>query len=146
MSRPINSFTYVGNRVPSPEEMLQIIQEQKRFIDNLKIENFKLHQQIAEMESDRSVAHIMGIAQKNAEEIVRKARLEAEGLLETARQRARKTLDELDGYVEQILEAEDSLEGMLGFLQRFHRHMLQADDLRMQEGITAALQSDPAAT
>lgn len=142
MPRSINNFTFAGNRTPSPEDMLQIIQEQRRFIDNLKVENLRLRQQIAELEDDHSAAHIMGIAQKNAEEILRKSRQEADGTLGSARQKAKKTLEEVDGYVREILDTEDSLEGMLKFLKRFKESMLQIDDLRMQEGIAAALNED----
>lgn len=145
MPRSISSARYAGNRVPSPEEMLQIIQEQRRFIDNLKVENHKLQEQITELKNDRCVSNIMGFAQKNAEEIIRKAKLEADEILLSARLNAKKTLDEVDGYVQQIVDSEDSLEGMLKFLQRFRQHMVQIDDLRLQEGIAAALQAGPAA-
>ncbi len=144
MPRSVSQFTYAGaNRVPSPEEMLQIIQEQRRFIENLKGENFRLQQQIAEMENDRStVAKVMGIAQKNAEDIIRKARQEAQEINESARLRAKKNLDAVDSYVEELLETEDSLEGLLGLLHRFRDQMLRIDEGRPQLEIGVQAQGE----
>jgi cell division septum initiation protein DivIVA len=141
MPRSIKSYPLVGNRIPSQEEMLQIVQEQRRFIENLKLENYNLQQQIAAMQDDRSVAHIMNMAQKNAEEILRHARREADEILETTRRQSQKTLDQVDGYVQQILETEDALDGLLSMLRKFRMQMLSIDEAGMQEGFRDVLSS-----
>lgn len=111
-----------------------IIQEQKRFIENLKNEKYKLEQRLAVLEKDRNcVLSVLDTTQKNADEIIRQAKTEADFVLKAAHREAELLKNAANSYIRDMLNVENTLDGIMQMVQQLKTHVHEIEDDRIDE-------------
>ena len=121
------------------DESEQIIQEQKRFIENLKNDKYSLEQRLAVLEKDRnSVLNVLDLTQRNADEIIRQAKTEANMIVKAAQREAELLKNAANGYIRDMLNVENTLEGIMQMVQQLRTLVHEMEDSRIAEkGISA---------
>lgn len=122
-----------------PDESEIVIQEQKRFIENLKNEKLRLEQRLAVLENDRNtVLKVLDITQKNAEEIIGQAKAEAGMIVKAAQREAELLKNAANSYIRDMLNVENTLEGIMQMVQQLKTNVHEIEDGRIDEnGISA---------
>lgn len=93
-----------------------IIAEQKRFIEILKEDKFKLESRVALLEKERkTVLSVLEITQKNADEIIGQAKSEAQAIVTEARKEAER-IKNIALPIKDVLKTEETLCGILNLI------------------------------
>lgn len=126
-------------KISNTDETELIIQEQKRFIENLKNEKFRLEQRLADLEKDRNcVLDVLDATQKNAEEIIRQAKIEASAIMKAAQKEAELLKNSANTYIRDMLNVENTLEGIMQMVQMLKTQVHEIDDGRMDKSSISA--------
>ena len=116
------------------DDSIGIIQEQKRFIEALKNEKFKLEQRLAVLENDRNnVLCVLDTTQRNADEIIRQAKTEADLILKAAQREAELLKNSANSYIRDMLNVENTLEGIMHMVQQLKMNVHEIEDDRIDE-------------
>ena len=125
--------------IANTDETELIIQEQKRFIENLKNEKYRLEQRLAVLENDRnSVLSVLETTQKNADEIIRQAKTEASAIMKTAQREADLLKNAANTYIRDMLNVENTLEGIMQMVQLLKTQVREIDNSSMDENSRSA--------
>jgi cell division septum initiation protein DivIVA len=125
--------------IKNTDETELIIQEQKKFIEILKNEKYRLEQRLAVLENDRNcVLNVLDITQKNAEEIIRQAKTEASTILKAAQKEAELIKNSANSYIRDMLNVESTLDGIVHMVQALKSQVREIEDNKIEEsGISA---------
>jgi cell division septum initiation protein DivIVA len=125
--------------IKNTDETELIIQEQKKFIEILKNEKYRLEQRLAVLENDRNcVLNVLDITQKNAEEIIRQAKTEASTILKAAQKEAELIKNSANSYIRDMLNVESTLDGIVHMVQVLKSQVREIEDNKIEEsGISA---------